>query len=382
MDKIYLDNAATTRTRDEVLDVLGTSLRENYGNPSSTHSFGRSARTLIEKARKTIAGYLNASPSEIIFTSGGTEADNMVLRSAVRDLGIQTVITSKTEHHAVLHTVEQLQKEYAITVKYVVPDPDGTPNNEHLEWLLRNDDSKKLVSLMHVNNEIGNKIDIDEVARICKENEALFHSDAVQSIGHWEWDTQKTRVDFLAAAAHKFHGPKGVGFAYIRKKSGLNPLIFGGEQERGYRAGTESVHNIVGMEEALRLAYHHLEEERTYIRDLKNYFIAKLGEKIPGVEFNGGCADDNRSTYTLVNVRLPFSKEKAQMLLFHLDLKGIACSEGSACQSGSLTGSHVLSAILTEEQLQKPSLRFSFSTFNTKEELDYVVNTLKEFRES
>ncbi|RNL91039.1 cysteine desulfurase [Sinomicrobium pectinilyticum] len=382
MDKIYLDNAATTRTRDEVLEVLNASLRENYGNPSSTHSFGRSARTLIEKARKTIAGYLNASPSEIIFTSGGTEADNMVLRSAVRDLGIRTVITSKTEHHAVLHTVGQLQKEYGIAVKYVVPDPDGTPNNEHLEWLLQNDDSKKLVSLMHVNNEIGNKIDIDEVARICKENNALFHSDAVQSIGHWEWDTQKTRVDFLAAAAHKFHGPKGVGFAYIRKKSGLAPLIFGGEQERGYRAGTESVHNIVGMEEALRLAYGHLEEERKYIGGLKKYFIEQLREKIPGVEFNGSCADDSRSTYTVVNVRLPFSKEKAQMLLFHLDLKGIACSEGSACQSGSLTGSHVLSAILSDEELQKPSLRFSFSSFNTKEELDYVVETLKEFRES
>ncbi|MGS2762291.1 cysteine desulfurase family protein [Sinomicrobium sp. M5D2P9] len=382
MHKIYLDNAATTRARDEVLEVLGTSLRENYGNPSSTHSFGRSARTLIEKARKTIAGYLHASPSEIIFTSGGTEADNMVLRSAVRDLGIQTIITSKTEHHAVLHTAEQLQKEYAIAVKYVVPDPDGTPNHEHLEWLLQNDDSKKLVSLMHVNNEIGNKIDIAEVVRICKENDALFHSDAVQSIGHWEWDTQKIPVDFLAAAAHKFHGPKGVGFAYIRKKTGLNPLIFGGEQERGYRAGTESVHNIVGMEEALRLAYDHLEEERTYILELKNYFVEQLREKIPGVEFNGGCADNSRSTYTLVNVRLPFTREKAQMLLFHLDLKGIACSEGSACQSGSLTGSHVLSAILSEEELQKPSLRFSFSSFNTKEELDYVVETLKEFRES
>ncbi|MBC9795295.1 cysteine desulfurase family protein [Sinomicrobium weinanense] len=382
MDKIYLDNAATTRVRDEVLEVLAASLRENYGNPSSTHSFGRSARTLIEKARKTIAGYLNASPSEIIFTSGGTEADNMILRSAVRDLGVKTIITSKTEHHAVLHTVEQLENEYGITVKYVVPDPDGTPNNEHLEWLLQGDGTKKLVSLMHVNNEIGNKINMDEVARICKDNNALLHSDAVQSIGHWEWDTQKTGVDFLAAAAHKFHGPKGVGFAYIRKKSGLHPLIFGGEQERGYRAGTESVHNIVGMEEAVIRAYEELEKERNYIKGLKTYFVEQLREKIPGVEFNGNSASDTGSTYTLVNVRLPFSKDKAQMLLFHLDLKGIACSEGSACQSGSLAGSHVLNAILSEEELRKPSLRFSFSGYNTKEELDYVVNTLKDFGES
>lgn len=382
MDKIYLDNAATTKVREEVLEVLGASIREHYGNPSSTHSFGRSSRTLIEKARKTIAGYLNASPSEIIFTSGGTEADNMVLRGAVRDLGVKTIITAKTEHHAVLHTAEQLQKEYGIAVKFVVLDPDGTPNNEHLEWLLQGDDTKKLVSLMHVNNEIGNKIDIDEVARICKENNALFHSDAVQSIGHWEWDTQKTAVDFLAAAAHKFHGPKGVGFAYVRKKTGLHPLIFGGEQERGYRAGTESVHNIVGMEEAVIRAYENLEKEREYIKGLKTYFMQQLREKIPGVEFNGSCADENKSTYTLVNVRLPFSKDKAQMLLFHLDLKGIACSEGSACQSGSLSGSHVLNAVLSEDKLQKPSLRFSFSGYNTKEELDYVVTVLRDFNES
>lgn len=382
MEKIYLDNAATTRVREEVLDVLGKSLREYYGNPSSTHSFGRSARTVVEKARKTIAGYLNASPSEIIFTSGGTEADNMILRSAVRDLGVQKIITSKTEHHAVLHTVEQLEREYGIAVKYVVLDPDGTPNFEHLEWLLQHGDEKKLVSLMHVNNETGNKTDVDEVGRICREYHALFHSDAVQSVGHWEWDTQKTPVDFLTAAAHKFHGPKGIGFAYIRKKSGLHPLIFGGEQERGNRAGTESVHNIAGMEEAIRLAYDHLAEEREYVKGLKNYFIAQLRKALPGVIFNGSSGDPDKSTYTLVSVRLPFSKEKAQMLLFHLDLKGIACSEGSACQSGSQTGSHVLNAILSEEELQKPSLRFSFSVFNTRDELDYVVRTLKEFSEN
>ncbi|RAV27517.1 cysteine desulfurase family protein [Sinomicrobium soli] len=379
MHRIYLDNAATTPMRDEVVDVLHTVMKEHYGNPSSIHSFGRSSRTLIEKARKTIAGYLHASPSEIVFTSGGTEADNMVLRSAVRDLGVQTIITSRTEHHAVLNTAEQLGREYGTSLKFVSPDPDGTPDPGHLEELLKGDSTRKLVSLMHVNNEIGNRIDIDTVARICKEYGALFHSDAVQSVGHWEWDLQRTPVDFLAASAHKFHGPKGVGFAFIRKKTGMQPLIFGGEQERGYRAGTEAVHNIAGMEQAFKMAYDRLEEERAYVSGLKDHFLARLSARIPGVVFNGSGECAERSTYTLVNVRLPFSEDKAQMLLFHLDLKGIACSQGSACQSGSLSGSHVLNAILSEEALRKPSLRFSFSSFNTKEELDYVVDTLAEF---
>ncbi|WP_461532984.1 cysteine desulfurase family protein [Sinomicrobium sp.] len=379
MHKIYLDNAATTPMREEVVDALYAVMKEQYGNPSSTHSFGRSSRTLIEKARKTIASYLNASPSEIVFTSGGTEADNMILRSAVRDLKIQTIITSPTEHHAVLNTAEQLHKEYGTVLKFVALDAEGSPDLTNLEQLLQEDDTPKLVSLMHVNNEIGNRIDIDKVARVCKENEALLHSDAVQSVGHWEWDLQRSPVDFLAASAHKFHGPKGVGFAFIRKKTGMQPLIFGGEQERGYRAGTEAVHNIVGMEKAFEMAYENLEQERTYISGLKEYFITQLKARIRGLEINGngGCAE--KSTYTLINVRLPFSSDKAQMLLFHLDLKGIACSQGSACQSGSLMGSHVLSAVLSEEAQKLPSLRFSLSSFNTREELDYVVDTLGEF---
>jgi cysteine desulfurase len=280
MEKVYFDSAATTCLRDEVIEKMKEVLADCYGNPSSTHSFGRSSKTRIEKARKTIAQQMGAHPSEIIFTSGGTEADNMILRCAVRDLGVKTIITSKVEHHAILHTAEQLQKEYNITLKYVVLEPDGTPSMEHLEWLLKADNSKKLVTLMHINNEIGNRIDIDEVAAVCKANDAFFHSDAVQSIGHWEWDLQKTKVDFLSAAAHKFHGPKGIGFAFIRKNTGLKPLIFGGEQERGYRAGTEASHNIVGMEEAFILAYKNLDEERNYIGGLKQYFINEL-KKIP-----------------------------------------------------------------------------------------------------
>ncbi|MBO6533952.1 MAG: cysteine desulfurase [Muricauda sp.] len=382
MQKVYLDNAATTQVRQEVIERMQEALAQHYGNPSSTHSFGRSAKTAVEQARKTIAKTLNAQPSEIIFTSGGTEADNMILRCAVRDLEVKTIITSKIEHHAVLHTVEELEKEYGINLWFVDLDEFGNPNLGHLETLLKKDDSKKLVSLMHVNNEIGNITDIAAVGELCKANNALFHSDTVQSIGHYPWDVQGVHVDFLAAAAHKFHGPKGIGFAYIRKNSGLKPLILGGSQERGFRAGTESFHNIVGLEEAFVKSYEHLEEETTTIRELKRYFVERVLAEVPGAECNGLSGDMEKSTYTLANIRLPFDKQKGLMLLFHLDMKGIACSKGSACQSGSNQGSHVLNEILSGEELDKPSLRFSFSMYNTKEELDYTVEVLKEFANS
>lgn len=374
-----MDSAATTQVRPEVISKMQDALASCYGNPSSSHGFGRTAKTAIEKARKTIAKYLNAHPSEIIFTSGGTEADNMILRCSVRDLGIETLITSKIEHHAVLHTAEALAREYGIELLFVDLDGNGNPDLAHLESLLKRDDSKKMVSLMHVNNEIGNILDILAVGKLCLEHNALFHSDTVQSIGHFPWDVQKTNAHFLTAAAHKFHGPKGVGFAYIKRNTGLQPLIFGGSQERGFRAGTEPYHNIVGLEEAFIAAYDHLEEESDYVLELKRYFIEKLTKAIPDVAFNGLSGDLEGGTYTLVNVRLPFDSEKALLLLFHLDLKGIACSKGSACQSGSDLGSHVLAEILSPEDLEKPSLRFSFSKYNTKEELDYVVEVLKEY---
>ena len=381
MSIIYLDNAATTQVRESVIVKMQDTLSNFYGNPSSTHSFGRSAKTAIESARKTIAKQLNAQPSEIIFTSGGTEADNMILRCAVRDLGVKTIITTKIEHHAVLHTVENLEKDSGIELRFVELDTYGNPKLSHLEQLLKHDDSKKLVSLMHVNNEIGNKIDVDAVAQLCKANDAYFHSDTVQSIGHYDWDVQKTPVDFMVAAAHKFHGPKGVGFAYIRKNSGMGAMISGGAQERGCRAGTESVHNIVGLEEAFLCAYNNLEKEKAYVTELKRYFIEQISAKIPNIAFNGHSGDLNKSTYTLVNVLLPMDAQKALMLLFHLDIKGVACSKGSACQSGSSKGSHVLSEILSDEQMQKPSLRFSFSLYNTKAELDQTIAILKEFVE-
>ncbi|MGB7785988.1 MAG: cysteine desulfurase family protein [Salinimicrobium sp.] len=381
MKQVYFDNAATTQMRDEVVDKMAKVMKEVYGNPSSTHSFGRSAKTLIEQARKTVAGILNVSASEIIFTSGGTEADNLILNSAVRDLGVKRIITSKIEHHAVLYTLNKLHEVHGVKLEYVKLDDCGRVDLQDLEQLLDASEEKTLVSLMHVNNEVGNLLDIEKVGELCKAKKALFHSDTVQSVGHFELNLSEIPVDYTAVSAHKFHGPKGVGFAYIRKNSGLQPLIFGGEQERGFRAGTESVHNIVGLETALKMAYENLDEEREAITSLKRHFIDLLKKEIPGVKFNGECDDFDHSTYTLINVCLPLSPEKALMLLFQLDLNGIACSKGSACQSGSDKGSHVLSAFLSEEDLKKPSLRFSFSHYNTKEEVEYVVQVLKDFIE-
>lgn len=378
MKPVYFDSAATTQIRPEVIDKMTKVMQECYGNASSTHSFGRSAKAWIEQARKTVAKLLNVSASEIVFTSGGTEADNLALLSAVRDLGVKNIITSRIEHHAVLHTVQQLQREYDITINYVDLDVDGHVDYKHLEQLLQTSE-KTLVSLMHVNNEVGNILDIKRVADMCKTNQALFHSDTVQSVGHYKLDLQEIPIDFMAVSGHKFHGPKGVGFAFVRKNSGLKPLIFGGEQERGHRAGTEAVHNIVGLEEALKLSYQNLEEEKAYITTLKTYFIKQLEANFPGVGFNGSSADFEKSTYTVLNTCLPIASEKALILLFQLDLKGIACSKGSACQSGSSKGSHVLSQILSDDDMQKPSLRFSFSKYNTTEEIDYVIEVLKEY---
>ncbi|AXT20235.1 aminotransferase class V-fold PLP-dependent enzyme [Flavobacteriaceae bacterium AU392] len=380
MKQVYFDNAATSQIRDEVIEAMINVMKNNYGNASSTHSFGRSSKSLVEQSRKQIAKRFNVSPGEIIFTSGGTEADNLVLQSAVRDLKVTHIITSRIEHHAVLHTIEQLQSEYNIELSYVSVNSKGDIDFNHLEQLL-NSPKKTLVSLMHINNEIGNILDIQRVADLCLANDALFHSDTVQSIGHYEMDLQDIGIDFLAASAHKFHGPKGVGFAFIRKDSGVKPLILGGEQERGYRAGTECVHNIIGLNKALNLSYDNLEKEKAYVLELKHYFIKELETAIPEVKFNGHSADLEKSTYMAVNINLPVDSKKASMLLFQLDLKGIACSKGSACQSGSVKGSHVLSQILSDEDLQKPSMRFSFSIYNTKEEIDYVINVLKEFVE-
>ncbi|WP_242157988.1 cysteine desulfurase family protein [Aestuariivivens sediminis] len=378
MKTVYFDNAATTPMRDDIVDHMARAMKTNYGNPSSSHGVGRASKAVIESCRKTIAKHFKVSAGEIVFTSGGTEADNLVLQSAVRDLGITRIITAKTEHHAVLHCIERLQMDYDLSVNFVDLDPRGVIDYNHLETLL-GQSQNTLVSLMHINNEIGNILDMDRVARLCKANGALFHSDTVQSVGHYALPLDQIPVDFIVASAHKFHGPKGVGFVFVRKNSGLKPLIHGGEQERGLRAGTESIHNIVGLERAITLSYQNLEKERDYIVALKRYFIARITSEIPEVQFNGCSGDLEKSTYTLVNVCLPVTPDKAAMFLFQLDLKGIACSKGSACQSGSHQNSHVLAELLSDEDLQKPSVRFSFSIYNTKEEIDYVIDALKTF---
>ena len=378
--QVYLDNAATTQMREEVIGSIIETMRHHYGNASSTYALGRLSKSLIENARKTIARLLHVSASEIIFTSGGTEADNLILRSAVRDLGVTHIVTTKIEHHAVLHTLEQLAEEYRLKINYLSVDTNGDINFLELEAFLK-ENKNALVSLMHINNEIGNILNIERVAQLCKSHNALFHTDAVQSVGHYAINLNDIGLDFLAASAHKFHGPKGVGFAFIKKRKGLKPLIFGGEQERGLRAGTESVHNIVGMEKAMCLAYENLDTETQYIKTLKTYFIQQLKYNIPHIRFNGHSGNLEKSTYTLLNVLLPVSPKKSPMILFQLDLKGIACSKGSACQSGSNQKSHVLTEIQEPMDLEQPSLRFSLSIYNTFEDINYVVNILKELIE-
>jgi len=377
MKTVYLDNAATTPLRDEVVEVMCRVLKENFGNPSSTHSFGRSSKALLEQSRKRIAKAFNVSASEIIFTSGGTEANNFILKNAVENLGVNRIITSKIEHHAVLHTIEDLQERYNITVEFVDLDSKGIIDFSSLERLLQRSE-KTLVSLMHVNNEIGNILNLKPVSDLCVQYKALFHTDTVQSIGHFALDFKALNVDFAVASAHKFNGPKGVGFAYVKRGRHLKSQIVGGEQERGLRAGTEAIHNIVGMEKALQLALDNLEIDTSKLIKLKAYCIEQLKKQLPEVEFNGDSANMHHSAYSILNIRLPKIKDQASMLQFQLDLKGIACSRGSACQSGSLQNSHVLTEILEPEALKQPSLRLSFGIFNTTEDIDYLVSILKD----
>ena len=382
MDKIYFDNAATTQIDLKVIEQMKSVMSDNFGNPNSTHSYGRSSRTLIEKARKTIANQFNASTSEIYFTSCGTESDNMVLISAVRDLNVKTIITSKVEHKAVLNVVKYLEETESIDLKYVNVSNDGLIDYNHLQTLLKKCSNKCLVSLMHINNEIGSKLDLNLVSNLCRDNNALFHSDTVQSIGKYEFDLSKLNIDFIVGSAHKFHGPKGIGFVYINKNLKLNPFVIGGNQERGMRAGTESVHNISGMELAFINSYTNIQENNNHISSLKSTFIKKIKKDIPEIKFNGSCDDDSLSSFSILNICLPIPKDKAVLLDFNLDMKGIACSRGSACQSGSITGSHVLNSILSDEDLNKPSLRFSFSKHNNNKEVEKVINFLKEFIDS
>lgn len=372
MKSVYLDNAATTPMLPEVIEVIQQSMQTNFGNPSSIHQHGRKAKAAVETARKSIAKHFNVSSSEIIFTAGGTEADNLILFNAVLNLGVERIITSKIEHHAVLNTVQFLGEKHNLVVDYVKVNEEGAVSMESLGDLLNKSKKKTLVSLMYVNNEIGNLLSIEEVVALCKEHEAYFHSDTVQAIGHYDIDLQKTQIDFITASAHKFHGPKGVGFAYFKKGIGILPMLHGGEQEKGARSSTENVHSIVGMEKALTIAFENLQKDKKYIFGLKEYFTKKIKEVIPNIRVNGESIE--KTSYTIVNIQFPLEDK---MLLFNLDLSGIAVSGGSACQSGSSKGSHVLREFLSEKEEKKTSIRFSFSKLNTIEEIDYSLNQLK-----
>ena len=374
---VYFDNAATTKVRDEVIDDISNVLKDCFGNPSSTHSFGRSAKSYIETSRKSIAKIINCEPAEIIFNSGGTESDNSILKCVVKDLGIKHIISSKIEHHAVTHTLDNLQLQ-GVNVHYVKLSENGNIDFDYLEHLLSLNNEPKLVTLMYINNEIGNILDVKSVSDLCQKHNSLFHTDAVQAVGHYKIDLKSIKIDFLSSAGHKFHGPKGVGFTYINKSTKIKSFICGGPQERGLRAGTESVHNIVGMTKALEIAVENMEKEAKYVLSIKEYMIKSLRKLFPDIQFNGESGDIKNSTYTILNVCLPISNDKAAMLDFNLDLKGIACSRGSACQSGSSEGSHVLNEIQSEDQKKFPSVRFSFSHNNKIEEVDYLIDTLKE----
>ena len=373
MIKVFFDNAATTPMAPEVMDVMTDIMKNHYGNPSSQHSFGRATRSIIETSRKKIANFLNTSPGNIFFTSGGTEADNMAIKCGIKDHNITHAITSKLSHHAVLHPLEELEKSGVIKLSYVEVNEKGQVSLSNLKELLENN-PRTFVSILHANNEIGTIQDITAIGDICKEHNAIFHSDTVQTMAHYRYDLQKINVDFIAASAHKFHGPKGIGFVYISDNIKISPLLSGGSQERNMRAGTENLIGIAAIAHAMEMAYEKMEEETEYIKAIKSHMIAELKKHIPQVKFNGMCDDIDNSLYTVLSCSFP-ETPMAEMLLFNLDIKGIACSGGSACTSGSNKGSHVIQEI--NPNSKRPSVRFSFSKYNTIEEVDYVVDVLK-----
>jgi cysteine desulfurase len=372
--RVYFDNAATTPIDPEVLKEMYKVMENQYGNPSSIHSHGREARSVIEKSRKTIANLLHTSPSEIFFTSGGTEADNTAIRCGIVDNKLTHAISSRLEHHAVIHTLEAMEKAGTIKLSFVDVDNKGNVDYDHLDTLLKSND-RSLVSLMHANNELGTISDMERIGDLCEQYNAIYHADTVQTMGHYRHDLSKLKVHFMVCAAHKLHGPKGVGFLHVNHKMKIKPFIYGGAQERNMRGGTENIYGIVGMAKALEMAYANMDEHHNHIQDLKSYMISQLKQNIADIEFNGET-DADKSLYTVLNVSFPCS-DLADMLLFNLDIAGISASGGSACSSGTDIGSHVLTAIGGDPT--RPSVRFSFSKYNTKEEVDYTVAKLKEF---
>jgi len=373
MDRIYFDNAATTSLDREVLDAMLPYMTTHFGNPSSIYSYGRESRLAIETARKTVARLLNAHPGEIFFTSGGTESNNTAILSSIRDLGCRHIITSPIEHHAVLHTVEHYDNQDEVTSSYVKLLPSGHVDLADLEEQLKRSTVRCLVSLMHANNEIGNLLDLDAVGNLCKTYNAIFHSDCVQTVGHYPLDLRNTPVHFISGAGHKFHGPKGVGILYINDNVKIKPFIYGGGQERNMRAGTENLYGIVGFAKALELAMAGYEKDSAYILSLKQYMKQQLAAQIAGVQFNGDV--DGRSLYTVLSVAFP-KNEKSEMILFNLDINHVCVSGGSACSSGADVGSHVIRAINNDPN--RVTVRFSFSKHNTTAEVDRVIEKVKE----
>ncbi|GAB4340529.1 MAG: cysteine desulfurase family protein [Flammeovirgaceae bacterium] len=372
---VYLDNAATTPLDKEVISAMLPLMEQYFGNPSSTHAHGREVRAIIEQARKTVAELIHAKPAEIFFTSGGTESDNTFIRGVVETHGIQNIISSRLEHHAVSHTIEDLTRNGKIQAHWLKNDEKGVLDLNHLESLLQKH-PKSLVSVMHGNNEIGNINPIEQIADLCAQYKAYFHSDTVQTMGHFELNVQKIKVHSVVGSAHKFHGPKGIGFLYMRKEARVQPFITGGAQEREMRGGTENVYGIVGLAKALELSLKGLEEHRKHILHLKALMIRLVKERFGDkIQFNGLSGDLDRSLYTVLNLSLP-EHEANDMLLFKLDLSGVSASGGSACSSGAKTGSHVLQALNTDPK--RGAVRFSFSKFNTEKEIRFAVDKLCE----
>ncbi|MFK8038383.1 MAG: cysteine desulfurase family protein [Crocinitomicaceae bacterium] len=375
--RVYLDNAATTPMADEVIDRMTEVMKGDYGNPSSIHAFGRNAKAIIENSRREVAKLINCLPKELIFTSGGTEADNMAILCSVLDLDVKHIITSEIEHHAVGHACEATNRKHNVKVSFVKLDEFGQIDLENLEELLKESDQKTLVSLMHANNEIGTLLPIKEVSDICRKYNAYFHSDTVQTMGHYEINVEELDIDFITCAAHKFHGPKGIGFLYVNKKLLIKPFIEGGSQERGLRGGTENISGIVGLTKALELASGDLRNHQNHVQALKTYMIDSLRTAIPNVQFHGDIRPSS-SLYTVLNVCFPpFGKQ--EMLLFMLDLEGVACSGGSACTSGASSGSHVLRGIKADAT--RSNVRFSFSRYTTKDEVDFAIEKIKKIIE-
>ncbi|WP_333663847.1 cysteine desulfurase family protein [Chishuiella changwenlii] len=375
MQRVYLDNAATTAIRPEVVDEMANVMKNVFGNPSSTHVFGREAKALIELSRKNIAQRLNVSPAEIYFTSCGTESNNTIIRSCVNDLDVTRIITTDLEHKCVIESIKDIEYRGKAEVIRLNILKNGNIDYQQLEELLKDQSKKTLVSLMHANNEIGNLTDVKYISKLCQENNTLFHTDTVQTVGHYDLDFQDLGVDFASCSAHKIHGPKGAGFLYAKKASHLKALISGGGQERGLRSGTENVYGIVGLSKAFDLALDELDEHVQHIKEIKQYTIQQLQDAIPGVGFNGLSADLYKSLYALLSIKLPFHDA---LIGFELELAGIAISQGSACSSGAAKVSTVMSTIYNEDEIsQMTPLRVSFSYETSKEDIDTLINTLK-----